>query len=643
MAITQGGTLTYNTGIAAILRQSGYVVVYNGGTLNIGVAGGSEIGRSSSAQLQFDCTADGDFGLVARIGSTVSMAGLSRTAGKNISQTKLNADASAGATSITIVDDTGWLSGDVLCFAPTSRTPTQFETKATTGNATATTIAMTALTNAHSGTSPTQGEVGLLTRNVIFKGVTTNTVTFFYVATTATVSLSWTDFQYISNNSAGKRGIEINTTTGSFSMDRCTVRDTDAGWIYLTGAAFSNVTVTNNVFYNCFVLTSGNGGINVATATSGTWTIDSNMLCGATQSLVNMVQLSDVGGTFTNNSISGNTGGAGTGALDLLESGATIGTITGNVIHSNTSPGIGVNAATNGTISGGSIWRNASFGIANANGQLPNQVLTFKSIVLFGNSTANVSFQNSTYNLILDNCTLSADTTFATTAGVLCNLSGGSGLLRLCSCLTSQTSGIGAVMTNDIDFGASISVMAIRVATNDCTFASTNLFANIALAQFGGGLAFLTAQNFGGTANDNRSYFSNGSNTVASIIKTNSSTLYSTNPLSEEMQPGSASFKLPSQSIFVATRSGQVATVTVQVQKNGTYNGAAPRLILKRQDSMGVTSDTVKATFSASANTWQAQVGSSPTAPQDGVYEFIIDCDGTAGSVFVGDTSATVA
>jgi hypothetical protein len=83
--------------------------------------------------------------------------------------------------------------------------------------------------------------------------------------------------------------------------------------------------------------------------------------------------------------------------------------------------------------------------------------------------------------------------------------------------------------------------------------------------------------------------------------------------------------------------------VTVQVQKNGTYNGAAPRLILKRQDSMGVTSDTVKATFSASANTWQAQVGSSPTAPQDGVYEFIIDCDGTAGSVFVGDTSATVA
>jgi hypothetical protein len=58
---------------------------------------------------------------------------------------------------------------------------------------------------------------------------------------------------------------------------------------------------------------------------------------------------------------------------------------------------------------------------------------------------------------------------------------------------------------------------------------------------------------------------------------------------------------------------------------------------------MGITTDTVLATFSASVNTWQALSGTSAAAPQDGIFEFIVDCDGTAGSAFVGNVTAVAA
>jgi hypothetical protein len=63
------------------------------------------------------------------------------------------------------------------------------------------------------------------------------------------------------------------------------------------------------------------------------------------------------------------------------------------------------------------------------------------------------------------------------------------------------------------------------------------------------------------------------------------------------------------------------------VQKNASYSGNAPRLVLRRQDSMGVTADTVLATFAGSSGTWVNMVGNSPAAPQDGIFEFYIDCD----------------
>jgi hypothetical protein len=69
-----------------------HVIVYNGGELDVGTVA-TPIPRDSVAVLEFDCTADGDFGLIVRNGGTYTSQGLSRTSGKNVVSAKLTADS----------------------------------------------------------------------------------------------------------------------------------------------------------------------------------------------------------------------------------------------------------------------------------------------------------------------------------------------------------------------------------------------------------------------------------------------------------------------------------------------------------------------------------------------------------------------
>ena len=628
LAICNNGSLVWGTSASTnyILRQSGYVIIYNGGTYTQGISG-TEIPRTSTATLQMDCAADGDFGIVTRKGSTLNMYGLSRTSGKNVVQTKLNADAAASATSLTLVDDTGWLSGDVVCLAPTTRTGSQFESKAATGNATSTTIAVNALTNAHSGTSPTQAEVGLLTRNNVMKGVTANVVTFLFVGSTAAISISWTEFQYISTAATGKGGIEITTTTGSCTVDSCSIHDTDSCPFRCTAASGNGFTVTNTICYNINIV---NGGFNITAATSNTsWTIDHCMFCGGTNN--NLVTLGDIGGTFTNCSVSG----CANSGLAMSEANS-MGTFSGLQVHSNSNQGIIWSATPTGTntFTTTDIWRQGSAGqILPGTGS--GQTLNFTSCNFFGNSTVNIRMSTAG-SYIFANCTFNGDSTFSTPTGLDIN-GAGSGVVQLYSCSFSVVSGIKTQQTQDINFGNN--TMFQIVNSDDCIFNGTAVYASPNSLAFPVGTAVLTAQNFGQTANDNRSYFPNGTATMG-VVQSDSGTVHGTDPLSEKLTPASASVKLRTGPKYVAVDSGSTSTFSIFVQKNGSYNGNAPRLLLLRQDSMGITADTVCATFSAGANTWQQLTYTTPTAPQNGVWQFVIDCDGTAGAIFVGDPAA---
>ena len=57
----------------------------------------------------------------------------------------------------------------------------------------------------------------------------------------------------------------------------------------------------------------------------------------------------------------------------------------------------------------------------------------------------------------------------------------------------------------------------------------------------------------------------------------------------------------------VQVANGQTCTPTVYVQEDGSYNGARARLILKRNDAMGIAADVVLDTATAASDgAWEA-------------------------------------
>jgi hypothetical protein len=112
----------------------------------------------------------------------------------------------------------------------------------------------------------------------------------------------------------------------------------------------------------------------------------------------------------------------------------------------------------------------------------------------------------------------------------------------------------------------------------------------------------------------------------------------------------------------VAVASGQVATASVWVRPSintdaappwggsaVTYNGDNPRMIVRANPYMGIQTDTaLSVSFSPalSAGTWSLMTATLPSAPADGEFELVVDCDQTftsnaGGSVNIAEWSAT--
>ena len=155
------------------------------------------------------------------------------------------------------------------------------------------------------------------------------------------------------------------------------------------------------------------------------------------------------------------------------------------------------------------------------------------------------------------------------------------------------------------------------------------------------GFAFTNMNNASGY---NTTYLAAGTRAVDSTIKGNISE--TTSP-SERLTPRSTTLKLRSGSKFVALDANQSTTVRVRVRKsdtihgdNETYNGSAPRLILKRNGAMGINSDMVIDQLDAVSNEFLTLFGTTQTVTDAGVLEFYVDCDGTTGWVNVDNWTA---
>lgn len=537
----------------------------------------------------------------------------------------------AQPTQDTIDTDTGWLSGDVVALASTTRTAGECEVASLNGNAGASTLTYNLYpVNARSGTSPTQAEVILLTRNVKVRSTSSSLMSYVQIKSGAVVDIDWAEFYYIgSSNGAGFRGIdvEVNSTGATnFSMQFSSIHDTEiAGFstqVSNPAATVTSLVFSSNTMWNLSTIIGAGANINGA-ITATNWSFDSNVLIrtGAGGGWA----LSDVGGTFTNNTVVGSA----SAGISLTE-GATIGTMSGNIVHSTAQIGVSYNAAgIGGTFSSCTAWRNSNSGLSIGGAICADLVLDTPTC--FGNTPDNIS-TNQSGGIWIKSPTLNGDTAFATTNGITLGVRGGLSVLVDNGNL-STVSGIKTAHTTDLNVSTS-GFNGPVVLRNTILGSATEINTPSNLSNSG----FVASEKHDQTAGNHMTWMRNGK------VQTDSTTFNTAAP-SMLMTPTSATLKLESapqfQGMKVAVANGSTVTIAVYIRKSATYNGNQPRLIQKANPAIGVSADVVIATFSAGLSTWAQISGTTAAATDDGVVEFVVDCDGTVGSINQDDWSVS--
>lgn len=618
------GTLTYATTAATwfYLRLSGDLNIWGGGALNIGTTG-TPMPSGSRGDLNLDCGSNVQYGLIVNSGGTFVMQGASMSFVK----TFLAADASANATTLTTADSTGWGDNDKIAVATTTQTSGQTEQGQLNGAASGTTLTVDSfggagggLANAHSGTSPTMAEIGNLTRNVSVFGASISLCTYVLVGNTAAVDWDYAELYWLGSATANKRGVDVQTTTGSFNASYSSFHDYfqsgNSYGLYVSGSAASNVTLASVIVYNTRL-----GALRID-ATSGTWSVTDSLFMLTTANGW-VVELYDVGGTFTGNTIA-----AGVQKGLNLGQAAAVTVFSNNTVHSSGSSfGLDLTAQLpyGTSLSGLTIWRNGAQGINIGDNQ---RFVTFSNVVLFGNGAANIRLSGNVNNLILDNVVASGDSTFATPYAVLVASAGSYPNLVLRSCDFGTETGI-KVAHSTADIGLAADTTFASIVADNTKLASSTPIANLTLPG-----ATASFQKYGQTAGDHRTWVANG--TSYGVIQTDS-VIYRTASPSERLTPTSAGVKLESGQKCRIVANGGTASFSVWVRESvvgdGTdYNGARLRLILKRNDAMGITSDTVLDTATvASEGAFEQISGTSGAVTDDGVLCAVVDGDGTGG------------
>ena len=614
ISVNNKGTLSLDTATSLNygIKYKGRYSVWSGGVLNFGTSG-ARVDSTSTMTLIMDVATNVDTGLIIQNGGTFNCYG----ATVSNYQTLLTTDESAGATVLGVASTTGWAAGDEIAIASTTRTSTQHEKRTIDTVDSSTQVTVTSgLANAHSGTSPTQAEVIHLTRNVKIRGTSASLQGYVWFDDTSTVVCDSVEFSWLGSATTNKRGVDIKTTTGSCTITGCSFHEfsvASSAPIYVSGSAYNNITIADSVVWSC-----ASSGIQAAQPTTGTAiTISDCVVIGST---FTGYVISDVGVSVTNCCSTSN----GTKGMIFAESGTpATGTVSGNTIHSNSLEGLSFDGVFLHTSSSWTIWRNSLSGVLfNGTSNIEN---TIDGLTTYGNVTQNVSFAGGTRNTIR-NMVSSGDTTFSTTSGVAGSAISES-LLVIENSEFGVVSGIKTAHTQDVLLSANS-----RIVLRDCLLASSTEVSITATAGSSGHGVFI--QKHDNTAGLHKRITVYGS----AITET---TTFNTASPSEKLSPLSATVKFRSSVFRPCVASGATVTVSVYVRKNSSYNGAQPRLRLLANPALGSSfdADATVATFSASADTWQELSGTTAAAGDDGVLEFTVDCDGTAGSIFVDDFS----
>lgn len=491
------------------LKLGGNLIGYNGGRMDVGESG-TEIPRDSTAVIEFNPVLDGGMGFERRNGFTFNGYGLSRSSGKNIVACKLTSNLTAGATTLNVDTDTGWLSGDSIAIAKTTATNTRLdETRVLNGAAGASSMDITvALANTHHGTAPYEAHVVLRTRNVIIRSATSTIAAYSTDGPTAVTNMSWVSMQYMGSNNSTKGAVTCNTTTGSVNMQYCSIVDSEQS-AFIVANSGNNVTVQNCVIANTNSSGSGiQGLILFGTSLGSSITFTDNYIIGFTQSggfqTNNSIRIRTNGINFSRNVISSNN----LGQPVVLEGSDNIGTFDDNTIYgcsgtsdSTTYAGALIAAA---VVAGGTINRLKMFRNNGSNltiGFTWNNV-TFTDCTLFGASGTNISVTTGVLNnCTFNNLTLAADSVQSTTNGIRVESTGLIINSTFNNCNLGIASGQYVAHTNDVAVGGANAY--VNFLFNNCNFGSANTVSGQSLLSV---VAEIKFHKFNQTTNDHRWY-----------------------------------------------------------------------------------------------------------------------------------------
>jgi hypothetical protein len=622
------------------MKQSGNINVWQNGAYEQGKSG-HVVPATSYADLRFDCTTNVEFGLKVYGNGIATGQG---TTLHTVESALLSTDTANGDNHFHVPSDPGWLAGETVGIASTSRTRTDCKSRVVgAGGSVAGSVPVTVNfdTVIHSGTAPTKGEVVNLVRNVSISGASASLQAYIdsTLALAGALTFDFVEFYWLGSATAGKDGIATGTITGSTSITNCSLHDfavTGSDGFTVSGATANNITFSTNVVYNM-----AGDGVAISAATSGTTiTVSGNIiiLCGLGN---HGIYLADLGGTITNNTCVG----CGYG-INLSESGGTIGTMSGHTCHSDTVCGFYVTCRCAGTITNLTLWRNSI-------------------------STGGLAiYSNGTYNLIIDTAVIFGNGSYGIHLGTLV-----AGLITF----KNLTVNAGVTLTQPI--GLRIALGASNVLIQDSTFGETTGHATgdiqinagsegyivmhdvvlagpveiVSQASMMAGFAVIRSGHHDATPNTNDTFKREGnltSDTQASCFRTASPSVRMTPLIATEKLKSTAGAHPRGHAFFaVAVNSGQVCTPSVYVRRSlvgdgAAYNGNAPELYVRQNLSAGIVADALLATAATPGTPGDWVQMTAPVASpvsESTVLEFYVTCDGTAGWVNADDFTAAVA
>lgn len=641
MFISGKGTMSFGTSASTnyYLRVKGKLVIGGGGILNIGTSG-TRMPSTSTATLEMASVASNDSILDVNLGGTLNAYGFAKT---SIRTTLTNTVSSAG-TAITVGDTTDWAVSDELVFTPsgTNAAATTYEKKAISAIGSSTTATVAAMTNTHTVTAEHPCYVGNLTRNVKIKGITSLLGSYIQQVSSGIIAIDYVEF----SNLGTTYGILCNGS-GSASITNSSFQTFVGTPLCVNFNTLSRgFTFTGNIIYS-----HGAGMLqtDVPTAAGTARIISNNYFIGHTSSAATVsLSIFEDTDVFSGNVLAGKTNSTG-GMLDLiltqnnqlnfLEANFTDNFI-GYFVCSGMRmfPNTGTARVAAGIIKNLTVIEGSSSGFVGVYLGVANPItlanLTFENLkILAINAGYAFAFDALATGIVtINNGTFAGTTSRSQGRGLY--ITARYARVNLNNCNFGVVSGT-MVAHATADIVCSSPVGTSEIIGRNTNLASTTKISGLQDLSGAAIQSYARFTNYGKTAGDHRSYDYYG--TISS-----DSTIFNTATPSERITPLRATLKKESSPKVAPVNNASTVTVTVRVRKSVVgdgvaYNGNQPRLIQKQTFPTGITVDTVLATASAAAGSWETLTATTAAATENGVFVFVVDCDGTAGWINVDD------